>query len=430
MGTARRQAFRSERKRLWTLLLAGVVTLSALLAAPVGATNLRGKGEVNVGDVHMNSSTLAEDPLPVEITSVEDATEERITTVGENVTLVVSSEDVVSDFLASTTLWDTDVLLGMYTSASLQVTAHEIAQIDGWLVANNLDTRVAIAGTFMDVEFPNPDWNVWADLNAAWDQGAIPFVNLAVGTTDNGPRSASDVADGVIDDVLRAWASIFAQWTNNGERKAFIAPLQEMNSDWVTYGLDPDSYKAAFARFQRIFAEEGVPEEAVLWVFAPNGWSMPGHEFEGYYPGDDIVDVVGFSAFNFGACVADGHGWDPYNVVIEPYLDRMRLMAPDKPVFLAQTGTVEQGGDKGEWLKDSFSELATVQQFRAVIYFNVSKTEAGAPFCNPVDWRVYRPDDGTGDDAFVEAVRILEGGDPVGEPPVLNNHIFIPLLSN
>jgi hypothetical protein len=149
--------------------------------------------------------------------------------------------------------------------------------VDDWLSSNGLNTRVSIAGTFMDIEFPNPDWNIPHDLDAAWDQGAVPFVNLAVGTAGLGARSASEVASGEIDEAIRVWARTFATWAGDGGKRAFIAPLQEMNASWVTYGLDPTNYKLAYARIQAIFRQEGVPESAVLWVFAPNGWSEPGH---------------------------------------------------------------------------------------------------------------------------------------------------------
>jgi beta-mannanase len=196
-----------------------------------------------------------------------------------------------------------------------------------------------------------------------------------------------------------------------------------MNANWVSYGLDPENYKLAFRRIQQIFAEEGVPEGSVVWVFAPNGWSEPGQEFEKYYPGDDVVDVVGFSAFNFGACVAAGEGWDTYEEAIEPYMDRMEALAPEKPIFLAQTGTVEQGGDKGTWLVDTFEHLGQVKNFRGLIYFNVSKEEAGAPSCNPVDWRVYDPEVGEGEEGFIEALQILGGG--AGVP---GNFVFMPMV--
>jgi hypothetical protein len=410
----------SRGKQVRTMLVAAVVATLALLVSPVGAASL-GVMEAGDGLTLVETARDVSEASLLETDSLGPQAENRADGI---VAEDLPPEDVVASFLTTSRGAEPGVFLGMYTSASLQVTAHEIGQVDAWLNANGLSTQVAIAGTFMDIEFPNPDWNIPHDLDAAWDQGAVPFVNLAVGTAGLGSRSAQDVAQGTLDEAIRQWASIFAQWSQGGTKRAFIAPLQEMNANWVSYGLDPENYKAAYTRIQRIFAEEGVAEEAVLWVFAPNGWSEPGQEFEKYYPGDEVVDVVGFSAFNFGACVASGEGWDTYEEAIEPYMERMEAMAPGKPIFLAQTGTVEQGGDRGEWLKDTFQKLSEETNFRGLIYFNVSKPEAGAPSCNPVDWRVYNPEAGSGEGGFIEAMLTLGGG--VAPPP--STMVYIPMV--
>jgi hypothetical protein len=403
-----RQVFPSPRRRMWSMFVAGMLAVLALLVSPVGASSL-GAIEVVDGDRRIATSSFALAAPEFESSSLGEETGSRVVDVVAEMPGSSLAGDIVTRFLTMGDMTETDIFLGMYTSASLQVSAMEIGQVDAWLSASGLDTQVDIAGTFMDIEFPNPEWNIPHDLDGAWSQGTVPFVNLAVGTADLGPRTAYDVAGGALDDAIRTWASIFAQWTAGGTKRAFIAPLQEMNGYWVSYGLDPENYKLAFTRIQTLFAEEGVPQESVLWVFAPNGWSESGHEFERYYPGDDVVDVVGFSAFNFGACVPSGEGWDSYEVAIQPYLERMEDMAPSKPIILAQTGTVAEGGDKGAWLLDTFGKLGESENFRGLIYFNVSKEESGAPSCNPVDWRVYNPEAGMGEEDFIEAMRYFEG---------------------
>ena len=411
----------SGHRHVRTIIVAGILAMLALLISPIGAFSL-GMMEAGEADARMETESLSLEVPEIENYMLGREAESRADLA---VAQGSSSNDVMVRFLATTDVAEPGVVIGMYTSASLQVTATEIGRVNAWLNDNGLEEHVAIAGTFMDIEFPNPDWNVPHDLDAAWDQGAVPFVNLAVGTAGLGPRSAYDVASGAMDGAIRQWASIFARWAQGGSKRAFIAPLQEMNANWVSYGLDPENYKLAFTRIQSIFAEEGVPGEAVLWVFAPNGWSEPGQEFERYYPGDEVVDVVGFSAFNFGACVASGEGWDLYEEAIQPYMERMEAMAPSKPIFLAQTGTVEQGGDKGSWLVDTFEKLSQVGNFRGLIYFNVSKAEAGAPSCNPVDWRVYNPEEGVGEEGFIQALQVLGGG---AAPTPTNNFVFVPMV--
>lgn len=314
------------------------------------------------------------------------------------------------------------VLLGLYTSRSLQETASEIVAVDGWLKSVGMQT--SIAATFMDIEWPNPDWNVTHEMEAAWSLGYVPFVNLAIGTITDpgiiaslpdsqgypGNRTAAFLAGNPrLESTLRAWARAFAAWSDGGGKKAFIAPLQEMNGYWVPYGLDPENFKLAYRRLQGVFQEEGVPSDAVSWVFAPNGWSDPRHPpFEAYYPGNSVVDVVAFSAYNYGTCVWSWPHWDTYATAFQPYLERMSAMAPSKPIFLAQTGSVDWGGDKDAWLNDSFTKLAAYPGLRAILYFHVKKSE-GLP-CDPVEWRFYAPSEGVVFSGVLEAMARPEAG--------------------
>ena len=70
------------------------------------------------------------------------------------------------------------ILLGLYTSDSLQVTSWEIENFDEWMQDEGLDKGISIAGTYMDFEFHNPEFNVHKELDAAWDLGYTPFINL------------------------------------------------------------------------------------------------------------------------------------------------------------------------------------------------------------------------------------------------------------
>jgi hypothetical protein len=316
------------------------------------------------------------------------------------------------------------VLIGLYTSGSLQETASEIEDINQWL--SPIDQRVTIAGTFMDIEWPNPEYNVPTELDAAWDQGAIPFVNLIVGTiTDphmisnlpqsegypNNRTAAMVASDESLHTAIRSWAREFATWSNGGQKKAFLAPLPEMNGDWVPYGLSPKDFKEAFRRIREIFTQEGVPENAVSWVFAPNGWSdsQEGHpEFETYYPGNSLVDILAFSSYNFGTCVWSWPSWDTFEIIFLPYLDRMQVMAPSKPIFIAQTGTVDLGGDKNLWLRDTYTSLAAYPALRGIIYFH-KRLELDLP-CDPVDWRFYAPSEGIEFTGLLDALGNPEAG--------------------
>lgn len=271
------------------------------------------------------------------------------------------------------------VLLGIYPTLDLQQSVGDLVAVDAWV--DDPAKRLSLAGTFMDIEDPFIDWDVPHELDAAWSLGYTPFVNLTVAGGHSPARTAAYIAGGGIDGAIQGWAQEFAAWSNGGAKQAFIAPLQEMNLDNVVYGMDPDNYIAAFLRIQQIFSDEGVDDSAVSWVFAPNGWSAPGDPgFEAYYPGRSAVDGIGFSAYNFGDC-AVWQSWDGPAVAFGPYLARMRAMAPDKPIFIAQTASASAGGDKQQWLVDAYTYLAAYPGVRGILYFNRDKE---------CDWAFYQ----------------------------------------
>jgi beta-mannanase len=265
--------------------------------------------------------------------------------------------------------------------------------MDNWLTGLTGGQSTSIFGTFLTLNLTdaNAKSNVEDPLTLMWNSGYTPFVNLPALSGDK----AYDVASGKYDAMITTWAKSFKNYANGGARFAYLAPLQEMNGEWVSYGGDPPNFILAFKRFRTIFAQQGVPSKSVKWVFAPNGWSKPGlPTFEAYYPGDAFVDVVAISAYNFGYC--QGGRWEePETVFNNPnitnghYLDRMRALAPTKPIFIAQTASSSyrtsgssNAAEKERWLRDAYKYLSTQPQVRAVIYFNLIKE---------CDWAVFIP---------------------------------------
>ena len=234
--------------------------------------------------------------------------------------------------------------------------------------------------------------NFYAQLESLWTEGYISFINIGSGkkedyTSDlNCPFEASlaTIANGYCDQAIRVMAQIYLQWIELGEgRKAFFALFPEMN-DTTNEGNfttgDITNFKLAFQRINQIFIEEQVERD--LWlVFAPNGWSYDDHKFENYYPGDDVVDVVAFSSYNFGYCwvMGDWKSWGDYKVVFRNYIDRFRILAPNKPIIVAQTGVVPDYSFTGEnnyekkndWIRDSYYKLSREPSLLGVIYFDI-----------------------------------------------------------
>lgn len=303
------------------------------------------------------------------------------------------------------------VLLGIYPWGSFRDSIVQIQAMDAWAGVGN-----SIAATFMDLYDPLSGAVMAEELNAAWSAGYTPFINLAPSPGASGEDcpaelAAKAIAGGSLDTEIRQWASALRDWTEGDPtRRAFLAPLQEMNGYWICYGLDPASYRRAFVHVQRVFQQAGVPANRVSWVFAPNGWSSDdAPTFEAYYPGNAFVDVVAFSAYNFAACSPyPADDWRTPQQIFEGYLARMRDMAPGKPIFVAETATTSMRqdglpGGKDGWLEASYTYFDTYPAVRGVLYFNVDEhpTHENVPDC---DFPIFKPPEVMGYEGYRRVV--------------------------
>ena len=280
------------------------------------------------------------------------------------------------------------LMLGIYTDGYLglqSVIDNEVKAVDTWS-----GKRLSIVGTFIAIEDLNPDYNIRVPLGLLWDSGYTPFVNLNTG------KSLNDINSGNMDAQITNMALAFKNWRGDGlnkgqNRKAFLAPLEEMNGNWVSYYGTPAAFKAAFTRIQNIFNRAGAGS-AVRWVFAPNGWSDPSSpQFEDYYPGDASVEVIAFSGYNSGYCPsAAWKSWSGPEAVFGSYIQRMRTMAPSKPIFIAQTATTAYDStgfntqSKNNWLIDAYKYLAATPGVAGILYFNKQLNQS-------CDWPFYLP---------------------------------------
>lgn len=298
------------------------------------------------------------------------------------------------------------ILLGIYSRGDLNSQDGintNFKSLDTWAGKGN-----SIVGFYLDFQNFHPVYNVRVPLELLWDNGYTAFVNLMTS------RTAGEIAQGVEDGNIQTMAAAFANWMalaqqEGQERFVFLAPFPEANiTNGNSYGGDPTSFIAAYRRVQDIFASEfakaNVPFDSISWVFAPNGVDEPGiPAFEAFYPGQDRVDIVAFSSYNWGYCVDwEYDRWQLGPELYLPFVQRMNNLAPGKPVFIAQTASTSEYpypnnfsyAQKSQWFVDVYAYLAGMDSVRAVIYFNIDKQ---------CDWAFYKAG-GLQYDGYREAV--------------------------
>jgi Glycosyl hydrolase family 26 len=255
--------------------------------------------------------------------------------------------------------------------------------------------RMTFGGTFLDAsEDPS---NIMEKLDQVWAAQATPFANIEVtGNTAN-------VASGALDAEIMNLATSVKAWLDKGEgRSVIIAPMQEMNLQESRWGCDAANFPTAYRKFVTAFQQVGIDNDTqVRWAFAPNGWTTPAcGSIAPFYPGDDVVDIIGISAYNFGPNEWDGKYRAPSEIYT--YLNELRGFAPNKPYLIAQTGTAPVGGDRDAWLREMFSVLSADPNTVGFLYFNKDKSSWGG---NEWDWRIFDERALSGATGFIDGMQ-------------------------
>ena len=273
------------------------------------------------------------------------------------------------------------IMLGTYVQGGVtnDTLQQQVVALDQW--TGKKSSIVAITQ-----DFESPTDRIGTQLDLLWNAGYTPFINLWFNISE---PSAYDIAVGTKDAAITAWAQAINAWASSG-KWLYIAPLPEMNTSLVSYGRQPINFQFAYGRILNIFAQNGISDSEVRWVFAPNGWTQL--VFENYYPGDDLVDVIGVSAFNQGYCRSspDLHYWNPPPETFGFYITKLHQMAPSKPIFITRAASSSETAigvlnptAKNLWLQEAYNYLAVQHGLRAVIYYNTT-------YDVECDWQIYK----------------------------------------
>lgn len=164
--------------------------------------------------------------------------------------------------------------------------------------------------------------------------------------------SLASIAGGEHDVYIRAWAQAAREAdTALILRFAHEQSTQPGQRSWYPWQGDPQGYRAAFRHIVTVFRQEGASNVQFLWsAMWLNQWAAE------YYPGDDVVDLVGTTVLNHGtAATADWAKWRSFDELFSGQYEAARTW--NKPILVTELATAEQGGNKDEWLRDCLTSL-------------------------------------------------------------------------
>lgn len=193
--------------------------------------------------------------------------------------------------------------------------------------------------------------------------------------------SYTTIANGAWDDYLVSWSRDAAAW---GDR-IIVRFAHEMNAPWFPWaigrnGNSPEAYKAAW---RHIVTKVRAIAPNVRFMWSPNQPCGECIDYATIFPGDDYVNVLGFSSYNWTG--------DANKTMVSMYRKVIpALMAVSKRrIVAAETGIKTPGTQRGRWLREGYTGIyQAFPRLKGVMYFDVDMT-----FGNEPVWKLVSSDD-------------------------------------
>lgn len=246
------------------------------------------------------------------------------------------------------------------------------------ILEQSINRRLDVVNNFRKWGAPSGDFaQAKKALQQSSSQGRVPMVTWEPMLPDSsmGPYTLASIAAGDHDEYLNTWVEGLRKWPT----PVYIRLKHEMNGDWYPWCGKPKTYVAAWRHVASLFADL----DHVKFVWCVNTDDQPsGNRLEEYYPGSDLVDILGIDGYN---CYG---GWRSFYEIIKPAYDRVAALDPDKPIWVCETATGEAeprvarsaGHTKAEWIAGMFA-ASRMPRITTILWLD-------SPNPRSYDWRV------------------------------------------
>lgn len=202
----------------------------------------------------------------------------------------------------------------------------------------------------------------------SWEAWAKPDGEFASAEQELGQMA--DIIAGDYDDYIDSWALASAEFGG----PMLLRPFHEMNGFWYPWsvgvnGNTADDYIAGWRHVVDRFEAAGATNVSFVWSVNTLANFDQSEDITEFYPGDDYVDWVATSGFN----------WDDYDTWAS-WVSAEQVFGPtyevltrfDKPVMFAEIGTGNSTGGGAEWVAEASEWFATLPELKATVWFDRS----------------------------------------------------------
>jgi mannan endo-1,4-beta-mannosidase len=218
-----------------------------------------------------------------------------------------------------------------------------------------------------------PPWEASFDRQLSQHRKILRGGALELLDVNSGSIPLSEIADGKYDSWILDWAR---------QARAFGHPLflrwdWEMNGRWFHWATMPgqattaDDYVRAWRHMHDLFMSVGARN--VSWVWCPNVAFAGSTPFASVYPGAAYVDWTCLDGYNKG-----GRYSISFAHLFRPSYRALLRLAPNKPMMIGETASVDDSGRKPAWITAALAALPrTFPRIKAFLWFNWNISEDG-----------------------------------------------------
>lgn len=205
-------------------------------------------------------------------------------------------------------------------------------------------------------------------------RSTVPVLSISTQRVDGSWIAWRDLATAApgspLSRQLEAWASSLDRWDGP------LVVTLDHEPDFYRNGGDGEAadYIAAFRRFAEAVSAVDADVE-LAWIGVAYGFTAEAvAKAPDFYPGDDVVDLIGADGFNWAGCRDPEGRWRTFDEVFAPFRAWADERA-DKGIVLAEVGTVEDADDatrKATWLREAAASMGSEAwtRLRVVVFWD------------------------------------------------------------